>query len=407
VSLLLGLWHYGLQPGKARVAMDQIKIERATITQTRFALNPPLRTAREIVAVREAFILRLFDRDGLVGAGEAAPAHWIGGETLAQTCTSLQQIAARVAMRATALVELRRWARLSEATAPGEDAAPLLSAAALNALDCAMLELCAKRAGCGVAELLSKIAPGAGLMRPVCVSFLLTAESIPALVAEARAAVDAGFRTFKLKIGAGADDIARVRAVIEAIGANIALRLDANGAFDYAQARTLLSTLASVAAIEFVEEPLRRCRPEELVRLREQTGVRIALDESFADRASLKSYLDAHAADIIVLKATRLGGLSRCVELAALAAGAGLKPCVTDSIEGPLGMTAAVHLAAALPAPSLAVGLGGARYAAASDSQAVELGHAPFPSSSSALQATGPGFFVRALQTLKTRTVNS
>ena len=92
---------------------------------------------------------------------------------------------------------------------------------------------------------------------------------------------------------------------------------------------------------------------------------------------------------MIVLKAARLGGLSQCAELAALAARAGLAPCVTDSIESAVGMSAAVHLAAALPKPTLALGLGGARYISA---RAL----APFPGFSPSLRAAGAGFAVCA-----------
>ncbi len=396
--------------------MGEASIEGAEIAPLRFTLKPPLMTSRRTVAVRETLILRLFDRDGVVGAGEAAPAYWLGGETLGQTRASLRKLAARLAAQAITPAELRRWAGLNEAFEPapgarqgGESQAPAarrgagaadadrphgtgaaaLSPAARSALDCALLELRAKRAGRSVAELLAQAVGGAEPARPVRVAALLTADSTLALAAQARAAARAGFRTLKLKIGAGANDLERARAVAEAAGPGAALRLDANRAFDFERALELLSALAGAAPIEFVEEPLARPSPAQLKRLRALSGVRVALDESFAGRASLEPYLGAGAADVIVLKAARLGGLSRCAELAALAARAGLAPCVTDSIESALGMSAAVHLAAALPNPTLAVGLGGARYISA---RAL----APFPGFSPSLRAAGAGFAVCA-----------
>jgi o-succinylbenzoate synthase len=365
-----------------------------------------LNTAKGAVAVRETFILRLFDRDGLVGAGEAGPAYWLGAETLAQTRASLRQLLARANARPSTAGELRRWAGLGEVFAAGRKVAhkgaarigtscappsaeAVLSPAALNALDCALLELCAKREGLSVAELLARDVAYAKPARPVAVSALLTAESTAALVAQARDCARAGFCTFKLKIGAGADDLKRVRAVARAVGPQATLRLDANRAYDFERAVSALSALIAAAPVEFVEEPLRRPSPAAYKRLRAITGARLALDESFADRASLEPYLDAGAADVIVLKAARLGGLGRCAALASLGARAGLAPCVTDSLESAVGMAAAVHLAAALPYPALAAGLGGARCIAPS-------ALTPFPYASAALKAIGHGFAVRA-----------
>jgi L-alanine-DL-glutamate epimerase-like enolase superfamily enzyme len=62
-----------------------------------------------------------------------------------------------------------------------------------------------------------------------------------------------------------------------------------------------------------------------------------------------------------VLKAARIGGLLAAREIATCALQAEFSVVVTDSIEGVTGMSAAVHLAASLPAPRRAIGLGGAR----------------------------------------------
>jgi o-succinylbenzoate synthase len=389
--------------------MEGSVIERAEISPLSFELSLPLVTSRGAVALRKAYILRLFDRDGASGAGEAAPAYWLGDETLEETAASLKRIAARVRARPIAPDDLRRWAGLAEPRAAQRDdaddqhapagmgrdgergnGAAALWPAARSALDCALLELRAKRAGCAVAELLADSVEGAEPARPVAVSFLLAGESASAIALQARDAARAGFRTFKLKLGAHAlaDDLARVSAVA-AQARGCALRLDANRAFAFDQARELLMRLGAAvadtgASIEFVEEPLADSTPAALARLREATGIRVALDESFDGARSLEPYLATKAVDVIVLKAARLGGPSRCVEIAARGARAGIVSCATDSLEGEMGMAAAVHLGAALPSPAPAVGLGGAHLGA------------PFPFSHASLQASRIGFCVRA-----------
>lgn len=326
-----------------------MKIGGAGVEAVRLALRRPLVTARGTIAARETFVLRLRAEDGAWGEGEAAPAYWIGEGSLAATEAALRGIAGRVAARPDA-DELRAWWERERELDP----------AAACALDGALVDLAARRAGQPACALLAAddLVDARGLLP---VAALVGGSEPLALAAAVDAALADGFTTLKLKVGDGslADDLARAETVRRRAGATIALRLDANRAWKADEARRALAAFAAVAPA-YVEEPLRDSDPRALAELARTSGVAIAVDESLAAPADLERLLDAGAHVHVVLKAARVGGPTRLVALARRARAAGLPVVVTDGIESAVGTGVAVHAAAAAGV-DLAVGLGGAQ----------------------------------------------
>ncbi|HYI56240.1 MAG TPA: o-succinylbenzoate synthase [Microlunatus sp.] len=186
--------------------------------------------------------------------------------------------------------------------------------------------------------------------------------TVPAVGPEPAAALvrEAGCRTVKVKVaepGQGlADDLDRVAAVRDALGPDGRIRVDANGAWDVAQAMDALRRLAGYG-LEYAEQPCRTV--DELVALRvglARAGVEVpvAADESI--RRATDPYLVARrgAADIAVLKVQPLGGVRACL---AIAADIGLPVVVSSALETSIGIAAGVALAAALPELPYACGL--------------------------------------------------
>ncbi|MHC4933379.1 MAG: mandelate racemase/muconate lactonizing enzyme family protein [Planctomycetota bacterium] len=167
-----------------------------------------------------------------------------------------------------------------------------------------------------------------------------------------------GFRTFKLKVGASGPerDEARLRVLRDAVGRSARIRLDANGAWKPNEALRLLERWAHYE-IEFVEQPVPAHDLDGLRWVRERSAVAVAADEALLQTDGLQRVLTEHAADIVVLKPTLLGGPSTTAAIACAARRQGLDVVVTSALEGSVGITAAVHLAASLPAPSLPAGL--------------------------------------------------
>lgn len=240
----------------------------------------------------------------------------------------------------------------------------------------------ARERGISVASIL-----GARQSEPIPVCALLTATKPEEFRGEAARAVNGGYRCVKIKLGAGSigDDIRRVAAARQALGLGIAIRLDANRAWSLDQARAAISGLGPLG-IEFLEEPVKNATPDALAELTATSPISIALDESVGNLEDLSKYIERNAARVLVLKAARVGGLTPAIRMASIASEAGMKIVVTDSIESPLGMSAAVHLACAIAAPGAAIGLGGARVLAELDDAALV--------SSPYLRAAEPGLAI-------------
>ncbi len=329
-----------------------MRLTGGTIVPLRAPLRPPLDTAQGRVATREGFVLQLAVDCGEPGLGEASPPYWIDGRPLADTRAALEAIVKK-------LDDCREPAELRKALLDNRGTGHLTPAAAC-ALDTALLDLEARRRGVGVAAIL-----GGAAQTPLPVCALLTARTPAAIARQARGARARGYTVFKLKVGAGTpgDDLENARALRGAVGQSALIRLDANRAWSFTQAVSALRAIGP-QGIEFVEEPLKRGAAAELARLADAAGVAVALDESIRRVADLEAFCPARGpAPVIVLKAARVGGLSRCVEIARAARARGVAQIVvSDAIESPVGMSAAVHLAAALASAGSAVGLGGASF---------------------------------------------
>jgi len=191
--------------------------------------------------------------------------------------------------------------------------------------------------------------------------------TVPALPADAVPGVLARFpgcRTAKVKVAEPgsrlADDVARVRAVREALGPEGRVRIDANAAWNVDEAEHALRALSPMD-LEYVEQPC--ATVEELVELRariEDLGIPIAADESIRRAADP----DAAAAvvDVVIVKAAPLGGIGAATELVRRL---GRPAVVSSALDTSVGLAMGAHLAGALPELPYDCGLGTAALLAA------------------------------------------
>jgi L-alanine-DL-glutamate epimerase-like enolase superfamily enzyme len=300
-----------------------------TVSPRRLRLAEPLRSSYGTVSERALLAVSLTDADGVTGHGEAAPLQAYDG-------VGLERVEAA----------LRRYVPVLEA-AEAIDHGRLLDAcrqldklpAALAAIDLALWDRAGKRAGKPVARLLNE-SPA----REVEVNATLTATEPQHAFEQAASAVREGFACIKLKVGIG-DDGERVAAVRAAAGPQAALRLDANGAWGVEEAVVAIEALAP-AGLELVEEPTHGLRA--IGEVHERVSTPIALDESAAEPGALGS----RAADAVCLKISRCGGISGLIAAAGLVRASGADIYLASTLDGPVGIAAALHAAAALASRS-------------------------------------------------------
>jgi L-Ala-D/L-Glu epimerase len=316
------------------LTIAKVRIEPLALRFTR-----PLRTATGEFHERRGVRLTLIDEQGLEGRGEAAPWPGFGSESVAEAETFLRYATRGLPGQS---IDPAAW---PEALTTLLTHAP----AARAALAGALWELSACAAGVSLAAHLS------GRLGPFCgppparvpAAALLTDDEPEALIAAAaRARID-GFRALKLKLGGRPwrEDVERMQAARAGLGPGLALRGDANGAWDRASAAQALAALAD-ASPEFVEQPLPAEDLEGMAVLRRASPVPIAADESVAI-CGVQAVLAAGAADVLVLKPALLGGPMAALAAARAAAEAGVGVVWTHAFEGGIGACHALQVAAA------------------------------------------------------------
>ena len=160
----------------------------------------------------------------------------------------------------------------------------------------------------------------------------------------------AGFSAVKVKMRAPGDtDL--VRSVRDAVGPNVAIRVDANGAWDAETAIAVIRELEPIA-VELVEQPVPTL--DELAHVRRAVGVPIAADECVRSIHDARRLRELGAADALVLKVQPLGGVRAALEVLDAADVPGIP---SSMMETSVGIAAGLALAAAMPQLSYACGL--------------------------------------------------
>jgi O-succinylbenzoate synthase len=176
---------------------------------------------------------------------------------------------------------------------------------------------------------------------------------VPRVEPDLAARMAAGSRcgTVKVKVG-DAKGEARIAAVRAMVGPNVRIRLDANGAWDVETALAELRRLA-VHDVELVEDPVATL--EELAHLRRRSPVPVAAEMCVRTVAGAVRLRELDAADAVVIKPQRIGGVRAAL---AAAAEAGVPAISSSALETSVGLAAVLALAAALPDSPYAHGCG-------------------------------------------------
>ncbi|MEE2524144.1 mandelate racemase/muconate lactonizing enzyme family protein [Pseudarthrobacter sp. J75] len=212
---------------------------------------------------------------------------------------------------------------------------------ALAAIDIALYDLKAKRAGLPLAKLL-------GSYRDSVQTYNTSGGFLNATLDEvkerATQSLADGIGGIKIKVGLpdSREDLRRVAGIREHIGPDVPLMVDANQQWDRATALRMGRQLEEFNLV-WIEEPLDAYDFEGHAHLANVLDTPIATGEMLASVAEHKGLINANSCDIIQPDAPRVGGITQFLRLAALAdeRGLGLAPHFAMEIH--------LHLAAAYP----------------------------------------------------------
>ncbi|WP_323960081.1 enolase [Arthrobacter sp. JZ12] len=212
---------------------------------------------------------------------------------------------------------------------------------ALAALDIALYDLKAKRAGLPLAKLLGAYRDS---VRTYNTSGGFLNASIDEVKARATQSIEEGIGGIKIKVGLpdNAEDLRRLTAVREHIGPDVPLMVDANQQWDRATALRMGRRMEQFDLV-WIEEPLDAYDAEGHAALAAALDTPIATGEMLASVAEHERLIATRACDIIQPDAPRVGGITQFMRLAALADQAGL------DLAPHFAMEIHLHLAAAYP----------------------------------------------------------
>ena len=191
-----------------------------------------------------------------------------------------------------------------------------VAAMAIAAVDTALWDLKARLLNVPLVTLLGSVRDRV----PVYGSGGFTSYDISRLQRQLGDWADNGFRFVKMKIGrCPSDDIARVRAAREAIGATTSLFVDANGGYTRKQALGMAAAFVPFA-VAYFEEPVPSDDLEGLRLLRDRApaGMDIAAGEYGYSLEYFRRMLEAGAVDILQADATRCAGVTGFMRAGAL-----------------------------------------------------------------------------------------
>lgn len=322
-----------------------MRIEHAETIPYALPFRRPYATARGTLERREAVLLRLRTAEGAEGLGEAVPLSLRGGASLGAIREHLDSAAARLegleldpsgaAVRPLDLA----IATVLELARPRRMPAP-----AVAALEMALFDLAAQAEDAPLWRTL-----GANGYEPVRCNATLVAGAPEAVATEARDWLRAGFATFKLKLGAGHDDVATVAAVREAVGPDARIRVDVNATW---RAREAIDALRALDAfgIELCEQPVAGLRA--MARVARDSPVPLAADEDVASEADANRARQRRACEYVTAKLSKVGGIGASVVISRV-----LPTYLSSALDGPVGIAAAAHCAQVCAPVDLAHGL--------------------------------------------------
>ncbi len=297
-------------------------------------LTTTFKTALRTLDQVESVAVLIRTDTGQTGIGAASPTGVITGETTASIRGAIQHIGQQIRGRDPRKSE--EFFQVLRSCLVGNNSAKA-------AVDMAVFDLLGKHYNEPVWRLL-----GGGHNR-LTTDITISLNSPGEMVEESLIAVKKGFDVLKIKVGNDIDlDIERLGQIRSAVGKEIKIRVDANQGWRAKEAVRAIDRLQqSGVDLELVEQPVNRDDLEGLQYVTQNSKVPIIADESVFTPEDVIRLIRMKAVDGINIKLMKCGGIHNALKMAAIAETAGLSCMVGSMMESFVGVTAAVHFAAA------------------------------------------------------------
>ena len=312
-----------------------MKIKNISVKHISIPLIKPFKTALRTATSAEDTVVIIETDDGHVGYGEAPPTGVITGDTNGSIIAAITDNISKLLVGE----EIENIERIMDRL----NMAVVRNSSAKAAVDMAIYDLFGQLYKAPLYKLLG------GYRNTVETDITVSINEPEEMREDALRFVANGFTALKLKVGVDIQkDIARVKAIREAIGYGIKIRIDANQGWQAKEAIRGIRRLEDAGLdIELVEQPVKAWDLEGLKYVTDHVETPIMADESMFSPQDAFKILSMHAADLINIKLMKSGGIHNALKIVAIAEACGVECMLGSMLESKIGITAAAHLAGA------------------------------------------------------------
>jgi len=259
---------------------------------------------------RNSLLVRIETDTGIVGLGEGGQ---YGPPEPPEAC--IHHVLAPLLLGQDPMQRAVLWERLYGLTRDFGQKGPYIDA--LSGVDIALWDIVGKVTGLSISKLLG------GRFREKVRAYATGhyyrgedvydyKKNLPALVEEAKGYVKEGFTILKVKIGLLPleEDLARMRAIRDAVGPGIKILVDANHAYNVGTARRLCREMEDMGGVLWFEEPIPPEDYEGYRLLRSETSIPIAAGECEFTRYGFRELFTRGCVDIAQPDLCASGGIS-------------------------------------------------------------------------------------------------
>lgn len=311
-----------------------MRITQIDVGKISIPLKTPFKTALRQVSTAEDLIVKIHTDDGRVGYGNAPATVVITGDSHESVEWAIKKTIGPAIMGMD--IDDR------EAILQRIQGAMVHNTSAKAAVDIAVHDLFCQHYGMPLYRFFG------GRTKRLQSDLTISLNAPATMAADAQKAVAAGYRHIKLKVGVdGAVDMQRVRAIRQAVGADITIRLDANQGWKAKEAIRMIHRMEDEGLdIELVEQPVAAYDFDGLTLVTNHVDTPIMADEAAFSTHDVFRLLSMHACDLINIKLMKAGGLGPAHGIAAMAEACGVACMMGCMLESKVGITAAASLSA-------------------------------------------------------------
>ncbi|MDV2883657.1 dipeptide epimerase [Alkalihalophilus pseudofirmus] len=312
-----------------------MRIFKVDVHMIELPLNEPFIISYASYDKMPAIIIKMYTDQGIIGYGESVPDEHVTGESVHSVFDALkyQLIPAIIGKDPCNIMEIHDLM----------NAALVGNGAAKAAVDIACYDILGKASNLPVYSLLG----GRKKDQPMIPEVFSILEP-DVLAKKAIQARNNGYKEIKMKLGIDSEkDVARVKAVRDAIGEDLLIRVDVNqGWGSFQKAKQMIKKLEPYN-VTWVEQPIAQMDLSMFQRLQESSFTPLMADESLINAQHLRTLVEHQSVDYINIKLMKSGGIYPAYQLATQAELFGIHCQIGSMVESSIASAAGFHVALA------------------------------------------------------------